>query len=191
MKSILIQEVWKPVPNYEGLYDVSNFGRVKSLNYCGRYNISILKIHKDKKGYFCVTLTKNHTRKTYKVHRLVYEAFNGTIPDDMQVNHINEIKTDNSLWNLNLMTNQENCNYGRRNLNLSKSHIGIKRPYMSLKLTNGKLSKPVAQLTLDNELVKVWPSAAEAGRNGFVSSMVTACCRGKRYKHHGFRWLFI
>ena len=130
MKSTLIYEEWKPIKNNEGLYDASNFGRIRSLdrwtkNRRGKYiqKGRILKPGKNSKGYMTVILCKDRKKKTFLVHRLVYDAFNGKIPEGMQVNHINEIKTDNSLWNLNLMTNQENCNWGRHNLNVSKSKI--------------------------------------------------------------------
>lgn len=108
MRSTLIQEEWKPVRGYIGLYDASNFGRIRSLKF-GK--VKILKPF-GKKDYLRIELNKDGKRKRYSVHRLVYEAFNGEIPEGMQVNHINEIKTDNSLWNLNLMTPKENSNYG-------------------------------------------------------------------------------
>ena len=108
MKSTLIYEEWKPIPGYFELYDASNFGRIRSLKF-GK--VKILKPF-GKKDYLRIELNKDGKRKRYSVHRLVWEAFNGEIPKDMQVNHINEIKTDNSLWNLNLMTPKENTNYG-------------------------------------------------------------------------------
>jgi len=108
MRSELIKEEWRPIPGYFGLYDASNFGRIRSLKF-GK--VKILKPF-GKKDYLRIELNKDGKRKRYSVHRLVYEAFNGEIPEGMQVNHINEIKTDNSLWNLNLMTPKENSNYG-------------------------------------------------------------------------------
>ena len=87
-----MEEIWKPVLDYIGLYEVSNLGRVRSLKF-GK--VRILKPCKKKNGYLYIRLSKNGITKNFYVHRLVYEAFHGTIPDDMQVNHINEIKTDN------------------------------------------------------------------------------------------------
>lgn len=185
MKTELIKEVWKPVPNYEGLYDVSNFGRVKSLDrlvnakggskMCKKGKFLKPRITND--GYTEVHLSKDNKGKMLRVHRLVCEAFNGPIPEGMQVNHINEIKTDNSLWNLNLMTNQENCNYGRHNFNVSKSKI------------NGSQSSGVRQLTLDYQLVCVWPSMAEAERQtGISHANISNCCNGKQKQANGFLW---
>lgn len=174
MRSTLIQEEWRPVPEYIGLYEVSNFGRVRSLdrwkdNGAGGFiqKGRILKVIKQKEGYIKINLYKNKIIKTCLVHRLVYEAFNGEMPEGMEVNHINEIKTDNSLWNLNLMTPKENNNYGKR---------------------IEKCSYPVLQLTLDDKLVKEWPSAMETGRNGFNQKAVSDCCNGRRKTHKGFKW---
>lgn len=168
MRSTLIQEEWRPVVGCESLYEVSSFGRVRSLKF-GK--IRILKPGKVKKGYLFARLTKNGRVKNFYIHRLVWEAFNGKIPENMQVNHINEIKTDNSVWNLNLMSPKENINYG----------IGIKRRAT-------KESQPVLQLTLDEVLVKEWPSMNEVRRNGFDVRNVSACCNGKLKQYKGFRW---
>lgn len=170
-----MKEIWKPVLDYIGLYEVSNLGRVRSLKF-GK--VRILKPVKTKDGYLRVGLWKDGNQKWFLVHRLVWEAFNGEIPEGMEVNHINEIKTDNRYpENLNLLTHTANNNYGTRN----------KR--VSVAMTNGKQSDPVLQLTLDEKLIKEWPSIAEAGRNGFSESKISDCCNGKRKTHKGFLWM--
>lgn len=168
MRSTLIQEEWRPVVGYAGLYDASNFGRIRSLKF-GK--IKILKQVKHTDGYLQVNLYKNGKMKHLTVHRLVYEAFNGKITEGKQVNHINEIKTDNSLWNLNLMSPKENINWGNHNKKIKE-----------------KLSDPVLQLTLDDVLVKEWPSIMEAVRNGFIHTCISKCCNGKLKTHKGFKW---
>lgn len=75
-------EIWKPVYGYYGLYDVSNFGRVKSLNYNHTGNSRVL-IPQLARSYMHVGLWKNRKAKVFKVHRLVWEAFNGPIPKGM------------------------------------------------------------------------------------------------------------
>lgn len=185
MKSELIYEEWRPIPGYFELYDASNFGRVRSLDRLVKYSNGKIVFHKggilspgkNTKGYLTVILCKDGKKKCFRVHRLVWEAFNGIIPDGYEVNHINEIKTDNSLWNINLMTHIENNNYGTRTQKAKE------------KLTNGKLSDPVLQLTLDGVLVKEWPSLNETGRNGFDQGVVSKCCNGKLKSHKGFKWL--
>lgn len=175
-------EIWKDIPNYEG-YQVSNLGRVKSLERIDalghRLKEKILKPQLDRYGYYHVILCKNSIQKFYLVHRLVWIAFNGTIPEGLQVNHINEIKSDNRLSNLNLMTAKENLNYGTRNERAGKV------------LKNGKKSKPVLQFTLDNILVKEYSSIMQAEREtGFANSYISACCKGKYKTAYNYIWRY-
>ena len=117
----MIEEIWKPVVGYEGLYEVSNKGTVKSLDRftkSGRGNgnrfISgkILKSALNKKGYPSVVLCKDGKMFTQRVHRLVAEAFIPN-PDNLPVvNHKDEDKTNNCVDNLEWCTNKYNCNYG-------------------------------------------------------------------------------
>ena len=176
------KEVWKDIPEYEG-YQVSNLGRVKSLeriDALGRkVEEKILKPLITRNGYYLTGLYKNSIRKFYYVHRFVWEAFNGTIPEGLQVNHINEIKADNRLSNLNLMTCKENCNWGTRNERSAKKHI------------NGKKSKPVLQFTLDNILIKEYPSINQVERElGFAHTNISACCNGKYKQMYGYIWRY-
>ena len=175
------EEIWKDIKGFEGLYQVSNLGRVKSFY---RLKEKILKPSIEHKGYYRVHLHKNSIGKRYYVHRLVWEAFNGQIPENMQVNHINEIKTDNRLKNLNLMTAKENSNWGSRNERIAKKH--------SIILKNRKdLSKVVLQFTLDNILVKEYPSIHQAEREtGFANQYISACCNGKYKQAYGYIWRY-
>ena len=183
---ILENELWKDIPNYEG-YQVSNLGRVKSLkrfrkgeNDClVSVKERILKPQTNYIGYYQVDLCKQSIVKCYYVHRLVYEAFNGPIPEGLQVNHINEIKTDNRLENLNLLTPKENCNWGSRNERRAKKQI------------NGKKSKPVLQFTLEDILIKEYPSTKQVERElGFDQGHICDCCKGKRKTAYGFKWKY-
>lgn len=98
-------EIWKDIPRYEGIYQVSNLGRVKSLKF-GRNRI--LRASTTKKGYHRLNLCLNNQKKAY-AHRLVMLAFSGE--SDLQVNHINGIKTDNRLENLEYCTPGENARH--------------------------------------------------------------------------------
>ena len=176
------KEVWRDIPNYEGIYQVSNLGRIKSLERIDARGYRLKeKILKPGLvcGYYQVSLYKNSKVKHYMVHRLVWEAFNGTIPEGYEVNHINEVKTDNRLSNLNLMTHKENMNYGSRTERSAKKQI------------NGKLSKVVLQFTLDNILVKEYQSAHQVERElGFNRGNICSCCNGKLKTAHGFIWRY-
>lgn len=105
---MLIEE-WKDIKGYEGAYQVSNLGRVKSLNYNGTKKEKILIGSKVGRGYKIVSLSKNGKIKNFLIHRLVYKAFVGNIPQGLQVDHVSNNKTDNRLQNLQLLTPSENC----------------------------------------------------------------------------------
>lgn len=130
-------EIWRDIPEYEGLYQVSNLGRVKSVDrtVIGKHRWGGLR-ERTFKGkilkqtfhfYWMVDLCKNGVKKHYLVHRIEWEAFKGTIPNDMQVNHIDENKYNNNLDNLNLMTPSENINWGTRNERDRLKKIGKKK----------------------------------------------------------------
>jgi len=173
-------EIWKDIKNYEGLYQVSNWGRVKSLGN-GKSNNSkerVIQPIKSKYGYLQVGLHKNGKMKTFKVHRLVATAFLENQENKPEVNHIDEDKTNNSVENLEWVWHRDNCNHGTHNERVAKA------------LTNGKQSKLVLQFTLDGEFVREWSSIAECGRNGFYSSAVCNCCQGKKPQYKGFTWKY-
>ena len=178
------EEIWKDIPEFNGFYQASNMGRIKSLERIDalgrRVKERILKPSRDCYGYYRIQLWKQSIGKAYQVHRLVWSAFNGPIPEGMQVNHIDENPSNNSLSNLNLMTPKENCNWGTRNERAGKV------------LKNRKdLSKPVLQFTLDDILIKEYPSTKQVEREtGFNSSNILSCCNGKRKTAHGFKWKY-
>ena len=171
------KEIWKDKKDYEGHYQVSNFGRVKSI----KFGKEIILKQKIKDGYYYVGLSKNGIQKMYLVHRLVAEAFLPN-PDNLpQVNHKDENKLNNVVSNLEWCSAQYNNTYGTRIERVAEKNK---------KNTNGKLSKPVLQYTLDGEFVREWPSAMECGRNGYNNGHVAACCRGEQKTHKGFIWRY-
>ena len=177
-----MKEIWKDIPDYPK-YQGSNIGRIRSVWFD---KVRILKPCKRKSGYLYVSLHKDGRCKSISVHRLVWMAFNGTIPEGMEINHINEDKTDNRYpENLNLMTRKENANWGTAIQRRVEKQKGIRRPYV-----NQNLCKPVLQFTLDGEFVKEWPSTREANRNGFNQGHIAECCRGERKQHKGFIWKY-
>ena len=167
------KEYWKPVVGYEGLYEVSNWGRVKSLNYNHTGKGKILKQHQCMDGYKSVMLYKDGKRKIILVHRLVAQAFIPNPNDYKEVNHKDEDKTNNSVDNLEWCDRLYNVRYG----------TGIER-------RSKTQSKPVLQYDLEGNFIKEWKSVTECGINGYDQGHVAACCRGERKTHRGYIWRY-
>ena len=165
-------EHWKAISLYEGLYEVSDIGRVKSLKF-GKERI--LKPQKDKYGYLQVGLWKDGHKKLQFVHRLVAESF---IPNQLgleTVNHKDEVKTNNAATNLEWMSKRDNLNYGTHNKRVSEA-----------------LSKQVQMLDKKTgELLDTFPSTNEAERvTGIYHSSISKCCKGKLKYAGGYIWRY-
>lgn len=104
----MAKEIWKPITNYEFLYEVSNLGNIKSLFYKTTRKERILKPYANSKGYNQVRLCSNGKNTKYLVHRLVAFAFINNIENKPQINHINGVKNDNNINNLEWATGSEN-----------------------------------------------------------------------------------
>ena len=152
-------EIWKDVEGYEGLYQVSDLGRVKRVN-TGR----ILKGRKNTDGYLRVNLYKNNVSYTKTIHRLVAEAFIPNTENKPQVNHIDENKTNNLASNLEWMTSKENNNHGTRTQRTSK-------PVKAIDIANGEW----------NEYCSIRECARQLGLH---QQHITAVLKG-RYKQTG------
>lgn len=163
---------WRAIEDYPG-YMVSDEGQVFSMK---RNRLLTISDHGD--GYKTVSLRKDGKSKHPFVHRLVYEAFVGAIPDNMQVNHKDEDKGNNRLDNLELLTHWENMLYGTRNKRISQSH----------KKWRKVRGRAVFQYTLDGILVRAWETMADAHDNGFHKSGISDCCRGRKPQYKGYRW---
>lgn len=188
-------EIWRAVVGYEGLYQMSSFGRVKSLERVDRRGKRIperlLKPVKNRYGYLQLNLHKNGKVTTFKVHRLVGMVFPDMVDwtedakgrpfNKLTINHLNEVKTDNRVENLQWCPLEYNLEYGTGRERAAKTK------------TNGKLSKPVYQYTLSGEFVREWPSTIEIQRQtGWNQSAISACCRNVRHYHsaYGYIWSY-
>lgn len=178
----MMNEVWRDVAGYEELYKVSNLEHVSSLDRIDSNERYLkgkkLKPRKNGRGYLYVNLCRNGKEKATIIHRLVGKTFIPNPYSYPEINHKNEIKTDNRVKNLEWCSRKYNNNYGHHNEKVAKA------------LTNGPCSKPVLQLTLDGSLVKRWPSTMECGRCDFTQQSVVDCCNGKRHTHKGYRWQY-
>lgn len=155
-----MKEVFCIIKDYPD-YSVSNLGNVRN-DKTGR----ILKPGNSGDGYLLVVLYKNGEHKTCKIHRLVAQAF---IPNPLglpQVNHINEIKSDNRAENLEWCTKQYNIEYSQ--------------------------SKQVEQYDLNGNLIATWKSLAEAERQlGFDKRHISDCCLGRHKTAYGYIWKYV
>ena len=172
-------ENWKPVVGYEGLYECSNMGNVRSLNYRHTNTIKTLSPSINKDGYIRVHLWKNCKGKVLAVHRLVAEAFVPNPNNKPQIDHINTDKTDNRVENLRWVTKKENINNPLTIKHLSENKIGNE---------NAKsIYRAVLQYTKDGKLIKEWTSMNSAARELKINkSGIYSCCNGiNRVKSYG------
>lgn len=175
-------EVWKDIEGYEGLYQVSNKGRVKSLErtvWTGRGYYQtlperILKPCKDSRGYLYVNLCKEGKRKTCRIHRLVAQAFIDN-PDNLpEVNHIDEDKENNAIENLEWCTSKDNINFGTHNQRMAE-----------------KKSKPVIGIHKITGLILEFSSTHEAERQtGIAQGNICRCCNRKYKSAGGYYWMY-
>lgn len=197
-----MREIFKDIKGYEGLYQVSNWGRVKSINYKRTGKEEIRKVQTNRFGYQSVSLWKDNKQKQFTVHRLVWTTFNGPVPIGYEINHMDENPSNNRLDNLNLLTHKENMNWGTLKERMSKTKKGtilseetkakIAKSLIGKLVNHQGISKRVLQYTLDDEFVKEYPSTQEAARQtGFSGGSIRDCCRGIRRTHNGFKWKYL
>jgi hypothetical protein len=167
-------EIWKDIEGYEGIYQISNIGRVKSFPRRGAYKTEyILNPQITKKGYCRVRLC-NNSSKMYMIHRLVAQAFIPNTDNLPFINHKDENKKNNNVDNLEWCTNLYNIHYGTSIERMRKS-----------------LCKPIVQYSINGEKINDFPSAKAASDfiNGFPNS-ITACCKGKLKTSRGYVWKY-
>ena len=161
-----MKEVWKDIKGYEGQYQISSLGRVKSLKYNNTKESKLLQ-QSLINNYYSVCLWKRKKGKQHRIHRLVAETFIPN-PDNLpEVNHIDENKLNNNVENLEWCSSKYNCNYGAR---------------------NKKLSKPVQCV----ETGIIYSSILDAGKQtGINHTHLGDVARGKRKTAGGYHWKYI
>ena len=182
-----MEEIWKDIEGYEGKYQVSNLGRVRSLDqmlsYASRWGTiayrpakgKVLTAQKIHGGYLGVLFKVQGHTEMKLVHRLVAKAFVPNPQNLETVNHIDEDKTNNRADNLEWMSRADNVRYG----------TGSQRKRTP--------TRAVVQMSADGQDIRTWPSAKEAGQSLNIDpSHITACCRGKRGANTigGYRWRY-
>jgi len=190
-----MKEIWKDIEGYEGLYQVSSHGRVKSLAreyyqsnghgmVCHKIQDRILKNHIRRGGYLGVLLSKGKTKKTISIHRLVAQAFIPNPQNFPHINHKNEDKTDNSVKNLEWCTPMYNTHYGTRSARSVKAY----------RTTIGTIDRGVIQYDMQgNEIARYETCAIAGNKTGISKDSIFKICSG--WPHHltagGYRWAFV
>lgn len=178
-------EIWKDIIGYQGFYQVSNKGRIRSFK-----NTKQVKIMKQKvsKGYFLIGLTKDKKQKTYSVHRIVATAFIPNINGKPEVNHINENKLDNSANNLEWVTSKENSNWGSRNQKIKEYMDDHPEKYINFCGTRKRIIQ-IDKTT--GEYIREFNSISEIVKEfGYHQGNISSCCLGKKKSASGFRWQY-
>ena len=189
MNGTFDNEEWRAVPGYEGFYEISNLGRIRNIK-----KSHILNTYMQKNGYKAIVLCRNKMHKHWLVHRLVAQAFIPNPNNWPVINHINEIKDDNRVGNLEWCTRSYNSRYGNRvkkfleHTNFSAStKNGLARAH--------KLAlKPVLQFSLNGEFIKKWDSAHQYAKQfpdrPNMANGISKCCRGVIGTAYGYKWQY-
>ena len=170
-------EIWKDIPNYEGLYKINNYGKIKRLPF-NRY----IKTHNEK-GYIRVALCKNNKVKHLYLHRLIALTFIPNPENKPEVNHKDGNKLNNNINNLEWSTRKENMNHAR--------DTGLWKVTKNMKKGLDQ-SKATYQYNRCYRLLNVYNSAKEASlRTKINHGNICACCEGRRKTAGGYIWSYL
>ena len=183
----LSNEVWKPIDEYENLYEISNYSRIKSLSKYKHKKIMILKPTRDNYNRYYVTLYKNGKGRKYFVHRLVAKTFIPNPDNKPEINHINPVTKDlcdNRVCNLEWATSKENSQW-----TIKLGHLY--KPWLGKFGKDNNKSKPIVRLDTHGNLIDRWENAREIQRTlGIDFRFVSRCCNHKCKTAHGYIFMF-
>lgn len=178
-------EIWKDIDGYNGEYQISNLGRVKSFK---SENSRILKQKTNNKGYKWVALSLNGIQENVLIHRLVAKHFLDNHNGYKVVNHIDENPSNNRVSNLEWCTQSENT---KKSTKFHK-HYEMNKILCKTKNSKHKDTDSKVKQMLDGDVVKIFNNSLEVKRFlGFDQSFILSCCRNKRKSAYGYQWQFI
>ena len=183
-------EVWKDIPDYPN-YQISNYGRVKSLNYRNTKQEQIIKLSKNSKGYLYVDLFKDGKRKRFLVHRLVCLTYLKNPENLPCMNHKDENPLNNRVENLEMCSYEYNMNYGTILERKSKALKGRKLSEEHKRKISEAHSIPIIQYTKDGIFVRYWDSAKSASKELNINlGHIISSYQNKRKTCGGFIWKY-
>lgn len=178
-------EIWKDIEGYNGRFQVSNLGRIKTFNYKNTGVEKILKPKKHSKGYLHIQLMSGELNKTFTIHRLVAEAFIPNPENLPCVNHKDENKTNNNVDNLEWCDRKYNNNYSMK---LHPERFVNKK---SSDVYKRRLDLRVNQFDLNGNLIKTWDNSRTIqNETGMSDWSISECCRNKRHTAYGYIWQY-
>ena len=183
-------ETWKPIKGYPN-YEVSDLGRVRSLNWHNEGYTKCLYLKKHPRGYHQVELINQDGKKMLLVHRLVAEAFIPNPENKPQINHIDEDKQNNAVSNLEWCTRQQNMDAYFTNHPDKRRPLNerIKRPTKQQRLYPLRNKFLIGQFSMDGELIREWERARDIViALNYNATSIWECCEGKRKKAYGYKW---
>ena len=180
-----MQEVWKDIDGYEGLYQISNFGNVMSLKYRGGSRPKLLVPKCNNTGRLWVELRKHRKGKPFLIHRLVAAAFIDNPNNYPQINHIDENPRNNHVDNLEWCT----CLYNIRSY--MNNHPDKQSKRKNSPIYNRHMDSKVSQYSTDGMLLKVWSNPIEiCNAHNWNEWSIIQCCKGKRKTAYGYIWRY-
>lgn len=185
-------EIWKDIPGYEWLYQASSLGRIKSLK---RKADRMIRLSHDTNWYHQFSLYKHQSHKHGRVHRIVAQLFISNPDKKFYINHINGLKDDNRVENLEWCTASENTRHAWDS-KLAKvsmnNHFKLHNPGRWKFGSKNHWAKGVTQITIDGLFIQSWWSLMDARRATWINqSSISMCCNNKRKSAGGFVWKFI
>lgn len=174
-------EIWKDAKGFKGLYMVSNYGRIKAINFGNHYKSQLIKQRIGVKGVYYVDLSKNNKKYSRPIHRIIAETFISNPHNKPQVIHINGDKSNNTVKNLKWVNNSQNQQ------NVIK--LGLRHIPQGKEVHN---HRSVYQLDMNLNIIDSWDTITEASKRFDIpTTNISKVCKGQRNKAGGYIWMYM
>ena len=180
-----MEEIWKDIPGYEGLYQASSLGNIRSLNWRGSNTVKNMYLKKSNTGYLTVQLGWKGKPKTFTVHRLVALTFLGNPCGFGEINHKDENKENNSVGNLEWCSHKYNTDY------FYDRHPEHGKNKKETDKYGKRLSLRILQCDAYGNVIREWPNSRTIFvQTGMSDWSISQCCRGRQKTAYGYKWRY-